>query len=78
MNMNATMTARPRTRSKSFIQSFESTDSQRSSFFDSEEHSDVTIKFGTKSVRAHKVILRSRSEYFDNAWRQVCSKKTLA
>lgn len=37
-----------------------------SSFFNNKSLSDVTIKFGSESVSAHKVMLSQRSSYFKN------------
>ena len=34
------------------------------SFFDQEAFSDITIKFGTRERKCHRMILCSKSEYF--------------
>lgn len=36
-------------------------------FYDQNAFSDVVIKFGTKQIKAHKIILCTRSEYFKKA-----------
>lgn len=35
-----------------------------SKYFDSPVHSDITIRFGEESIKAHKIILCQGSEYF--------------
>ncbi|KAK5116593.1 hypothetical protein LTR85_009218 [Meristemomyces frigidus] len=35
-----------------------------SSFFDQEAYSDIIIKYGTKQLKAHKMIICSKSDYF--------------
>ncbi|KAK5116592.1 hypothetical protein LTR85_009217 [Meristemomyces frigidus] len=35
-------------------------------FFDQEKYADVTVKFGTQERKCHKMILCSKSEYFDD------------
>ncbi|KAK6003017.1 hypothetical protein QM012_000862 [Aureobasidium pullulans] len=45
-----------------------SADSLTASFFDNEQYSDITIKFGDHQIRAHKVILAQQSGYFMTAF----------
>ncbi|KAH9826075.1 Broad-Complex, Tramtrack and Bric a brac [Teratosphaeria destructans] len=35
-------------------------------FFDQEAYSDITVKFGERQVKCHKMILCTKSEYFKN------------
>lgn len=45
-----------------------SIDSLTASFYDNEQYSDITIKFGEHQIRAHKVILGQQSGYFATAF----------
>lgn len=45
-----------------------SVDSLTASFYDNEQYSDITIKFGEHRIHAHKVILAQQSGYFATAF----------
>ena len=50
---------------------------ETASFFNAEKWSDITLKFGDKEIKCHKMILASQSPYFetllkDNSGWKVC------